>query len=159
MGMRVIATRRRATAPRPASVEVVYAPSRLPELLAASDVVVLAAPSTDATRDLIGSAEIRKMKRDAILINVARGRLVREEDLAVELSRGTIAGAALDVFEREPLDASSPLWDLPNVVITPHTSGFREDYWEAAVELFADNLRRFEAGIPLLNVVDKAAGY
>jgi D-2-hydroxyacid dehydrogenase (NADP+) len=159
MGMRVSATRRRVTAPRPASVEVVYPPSQLPELLAASDVVVLAAPSTDATRDLIGSTEIRWMKRDAILINVARGRLVREDDLAVELSRGTIAGAALDVFAQEPLDATSPLWDLPNVLITPHTSGFREDYWEAAVELFADNLTRFEAGGRLLNVVDKAAGY
>jgi len=159
MGMRVIATRRRPGAPRPASVEAVYPPSQLPELLAASDVVVLAAPNTEATQGLIGSPEIRQMKRDAILINVARGRLIREKDLAAELARGTIAGAALDVFDREPLDVASPLWDLPNVLITPHTSGFREDYWEAAVELFADNLRRFEAGEPLLNVVDKAAGY
>jgi phosphoglycerate dehydrogenase-like enzyme len=159
MGMRVAATRRRAAAPRPPSVDIVYEPSRLSELLATSDVVVLAAPHTDETRDLIGSREIRQMKRDAVLINVARGRLVREEDLAIEVSRGTIAGAALDVFEREPLAASSPLWDLPNVLITPHTSGFREDYWEAAVEIFADNLHRFEAGEPLLNVVDKTAGY
>jgi D-2-hydroxyacid dehydrogenase (NADP+) len=159
MGMRVSATRRRVTAPRPATVDAVYPPSQLPELLAGSDVVVVAAPSTDATRDLIGSAEIRRMKHDAILINVSRGRLVREDDLALELSRGTIAGAALDVFAQEPLDASSPLWDLPNVLITPHTSGFREDYWEAAVELFADNLTRFEAGGQLLNVVDKGAGY
>jgi phosphoglycerate dehydrogenase-like enzyme len=159
MGMRVAATRRRPGAPRPPSVDVVYPPAQLPELLAASDVVVLAAPHTGETRDLIGSGEIRQMKRNAVLINVARGRLVREADLALELSRGTIAGAALDVFEREPLDTSSPLWDLPNVLITPHTSGFREDYWEAAVELFADNLGRFEAGEPLLNVVDKSTGY
>jgi phosphoglycerate dehydrogenase-like enzyme len=159
MGMRVAATRRRVRAPRPSSVDIIYDPSQLPELLATSDVVVLAAPHTDETRDLIGSREIRQMKRDAILINVARGRLVREADLALELSRGTIGGAALDVFDREPLAAESPLWDLPNVLITPHTSGFREDYWEAAVEMFADNLRRFEAGEPLLNMVDKQAGY
>ena len=159
MGMRVSATRRRVDAPRTPSVEFVHAPSELPALLSSSDVVVVAAPHTGETRDLIGSREIRLMKRDAILINVARGRLVREADLALELSRGTIAGAALDVFDQEPLDAASPLWDLPNVLITPHTSGYREDYWEAAVDLFADNLQRFARGEPLLNVVDKSAGY
>ncbi len=159
MGMKVVATRRRVDAPRPASVETVLPPSRLPVLLASSDVVVVAAPHTGDTHGLISGREIRQMKRDAILVNVARGRLVQEADLAVELARGTIAGAALDVFDHEPLDAASPLWDLPNVLITPHTSGFREDYWEAAVDMFADNLGRYERGEPLINVVDKKAGY
>ena len=74
-------------------------------------------------------------------MNISRGKLVSEADLAEELARGTIAGAALDVFEHEPLDPASPLWDLPNVLITPHTSAFRADYWDAAVTLFSDNLR------------------
>jgi len=159
MGMRVSATRRSVNALRPDSVEIVYPPSQLSELLATSDVVVLAAPHTEETRELIGSRELRLMKPTAILINIARGRLIREADLVRELSRGTIAGAALDVFQHEPLGASSPLWDLPNALITPHTSGFREDYWEAAVDLFAENLVRFERGEPLRNVVDKTAGY
>ena len=159
MGMRVAATRRRVDAPRPPSVETVLPASELPALLSSSDVVVVAAPHTDATHNLIGSREIRHMKREAILVNVARGRLVQEAELAVELSRGTIAGAALDVFGHEPLEAASPLWDLPNVLITPHTSGYREDYWDAAADLFADNLHRYERGEPLLNVVDKTAGY
>ena len=159
LGMRVIAARRHVDRPRPSAVEAVYPPSDLPKLLAISDVVVLALPHTGETRELIGSREIRLMKRDAILVNIARGRLVRAEDLADELARGTIAGAALDVFEHEPLNEASPLWDLPNVLITPHTSGFREDYWEAAVELFAQNLGRYERGEPLLNLVDKSLGY
>lgn len=91
--------------------------------------------------------------------NVARGKLLREAEVADELAGGTIAGAALDVFEHEPLDPASPLWDLPNVVITPHTSAFRSDYWDATVSLFAANLDRFLRGEPLVNVVDKEAGY
>jgi len=159
LGMRVVATRRHADRPRFAGVEEVFPPSGLARLLGTSDVVVIAAPHTHDTRELIGSQEIRLMKREAILVNVARGRLVNEADLARELGLGTIAGAALDVFEHEPLAPSSPLWDLPNVVITPHTSGYREDYWKGAVELFSENLRRFERGDLLLNVVDKEAGY
>ncbi len=158
-GMRVIATRRHPEAPRPAGVDQVLPPSQLGDLLAASDVVVLAAPLTAETRWLIRSAELHQMKRDAFLVNIARGKLVTEEDLATELAAGTIAGAALDVFEHEPLDPASPLWDLPNVIITPHTSGFRADYWDAAVDLFAENLRHYEKGEPLINLVDKTAGY
>jgi phosphoglycerate dehydrogenase-like enzyme len=94
-----------------------------------------------------------------VLVNVSRGKLVDEDALARALATGAIAGAALDVFEHEPLDPSSPLWALPNVIITPHTSGFRADHWDAATDLFAQNLRRFDAGEPLLNLVDKVAGY
>jgi phosphoglycerate dehydrogenase-like enzyme len=159
LGMHVIATRRRIDAPRPAAVSAVFPPSELDRVLAEADVLVLAAPLTAGTTGLIGSAELRRMKPGAILVNIARGRLVREEELAAELRLGTIAGAALDVFEREPLDPASLLWALPNVVITPHTSAFRSDYWEAAVSLFAENLERYQAGRPLVNVVDKDAGY
>ena len=99
------------------------------------------------------------MRRDAILINVSRGKLVDESALATALASSLIGGAGLDVFEHEPLDPASPLWALPDVIITPHTSGFRADHWHAATSLFAENLRRFDAGEPLLNVVDKNAGY
>jgi phosphoglycerate dehydrogenase-like enzyme len=159
LGADVIAVRRTVTAPRPACVSAVYPPDGLDAVLGRADVLVLTAPLTGETRGLFGSEQIRRMKPDAILVNVARGKLVRENELAGELARGTIAGAALDVFEHEPLPASSPLWDLPNVVITPHTSAFRDDYWALAVDLFAANLRRFERGDSLTNLVDKAAGY
>jgi phosphoglycerate dehydrogenase-like enzyme len=102
---------------------------------------------------------IESMSRDSILVNVSRGQLVDEAALLEALRAGAIAGAALDVFVDEPLPAESPFWDLPNVLITPHTSGVRGDYWDAATDLFAENLRRFEAGKSLLNVVDKHAGY
>jgi phosphoglycerate dehydrogenase-like enzyme len=159
LGMDVIAVRRRVDEPRPACVSAVYPPSELVTLLGRSDVVVLTAPLTGDTRGLIGTAELQKMRPGAVLLNVARGKLIREGELAAELLRGTIAGAALDVFEHEPLSPASPLWDLPNVVITPHTSAFREDYWALAVDLFASNLGRFERGEALANLVDKHAGY
>lgn len=159
LGMEVVAVRRRIDQPRPACVSAVYLPTDLAAVLGRSDVVVLTAPLTGETRGLIGRPELRLMRPQAILINVARGKLVREDELADALARGTIAGAALDVFEHEPLAADSPLWDLPNLVITPHTSAFREDYWTLAVDLFAANLRRFERGEELANVVDKRAGY
>ena len=159
LGADVIAVRRTVSASRPACVSAVYPPDGLDAVLGRADVLVLTAPLTAETRGLVGSEQIRRMKPDAILVNVARGKLVREDELAGELARGTIAGAALDVFEHEPLPASSPLWDLPNVVITPHTSAFRDDYWSLAFDLFAANLRRFERGEPLANLVDKAAGY
>ncbi len=159
LGMRVIATRRDVKAERDPHVADVMAPQDLPRLLAEADVVVLAAPLTEDTRELIGAAELARMKPTAWLINVARGKLVRESDLAAALEAGALAGAGLDVFAHEPLAASSPLWGLPNVIITPHVAGFREDYWEAAIELFGENLRRYRAGWPLLNLVDKAAGY
>lgn len=158
-GMHVIAIRRHPDAPGPEGVERVFGPADLDKLLAASDYVVLSAPLTAETVGLIGARELRLMKRTAFLINIARGKLVREGELAEELAKGTIAGAGLDVFEHEPLDPDSPLWDLPNVIITPHTSGFFERYWEAVGDMFADNLRRFDRGEPLFNVVDKTLGY
>jgi len=159
LGMRVSAVRRHPEAPRPDWVESVHGADELAEVLPQADIVVLAAPLTAETRALIGSRELGLMKPTAILVNVARGKLVDETALVEELVAGTIAGAALDVFEHEPLDRSSRLWDLPNVLITPHTSGYREDYWDAVVDIFIDNARRFEAGQPLINVVDKERGY
>jgi len=159
VGAEVRAIRRRPELGPTPGVSWVGGTVDLPDLLSRADVVVITAPQTTLTRELIGAAELVLMKPDAVLVNVSRGKLVRERDLTEALGDGTIAGAALDVFEHEPLDPHSPLWRLPNVVITPHTSGFRPDYWKAATDLFSDNLRRFERGEPLLNVVDLDEGY
>jgi phosphoglycerate dehydrogenase-like enzyme len=99
------------------------------------------------------------MRREAVLVNVSRGKLVDEAALVEALAAGRIAGAALDVFEREPLPTDSPFWAMDNVIVTPHIAGFRPDHWDAVVDLFAENLRRYDAGQELLNVVDKRAGY
>ncbi len=134
-------------------------PDRLPDLLAGSDVIVLSAPLTPDTRDLIGWAAVSQMKRGAFLVNIGRGKLVVDEAIVAGVQSGQIGGAALDVFTHEPLDPTSPYWDLPNVIVTPHTSGAMQDYWTPLVALFAENLRRFERGERLLNQVDKQVGY
>jgi phosphoglycerate dehydrogenase-like enzyme len=157
-GLRISAIRRRV-GPAPEGVEEVLPPDRLHDLLARSDVAVLAAPLTGATHCLIGRGEVAAMKPGAWLINIGRGRLVDDTALVEALRTGHLGGAALDVFTHEPLDSASPYWDLPNVIVTPHISGALEDYWVPLVALFSENLRRFEAGQPLLNVVDKEAGY
>lgn len=159
----VDAVRRRPDLPRPPGVERVVSPEHLTDLLPSADVIVLAAPETPGTRHLIGLRELAAMRSGAVLVNVSRGALVDEDALTRALTRDpmdrSIAAAALDVFEREPLPADSPLWTLPNVLITPHVAGFRPDHWEAVTALFADNLRRFDNGQPLLNIVDKREGY
>jgi phosphoglycerate dehydrogenase-like enzyme len=159
LGATVTGIRRRVEGARPSAVASVAPPGRLQELLPSADVVVVSAPHTRETRHLIGPKEIAALSRQAILVNVSRGHLVDERALSEALAAGRLAGAALDVFQEEPLPPESPLWGLSNVLITPHTSGFRPDHWDAAVEMFAENLRRFDAGQPLLNVVDKVAGY
>ena len=158
-GFRVTAIRRRADRPVTSGVDRVWTPDRLLDLLSDSDVVVLAAPHTPETKQLIGRRELDGIKRGAFLVNVARGQLIDDQAVVDALTDGRLGGAALDVFTREPLDPASPYWDLPNVIITPHTSGAMPDYWTPLVALFSENLRRFEAGQPLLNVVDKVAGY
>ncbi len=158
-GMRVVGTRKRADLPLPEHVHAVMSPGQLPELLGQSDVVVLSAPLTPDTKQLIGRDAVDRMRRGALLVNVGRGKLIDDGEVIAALKDGRLGGAALDVFTKEPLDPESPYWDLPNVIVTPHTSGAMEDYWTPLVDLFAENLRRFEAGQPLLNVVDKQAGY
>jgi phosphoglycerate dehydrogenase-like enzyme len=150
---------RRNRSRSPDDVAEVASIDRLHEFLPTADVIVVAAPQTRDTRQLIGASELRLMSRDAILINVSRGPLIDEAALIEALRQQSIGGAALDVFVDEPLTPESPFWSLPNVLVTPHTSGLRPDYWDRALDLFADNLRRFELGEPLLNVVDKVAGY
>lgn len=158
LGATIAAVRRTVSAPAPRGVDV-HSVAELHDQLGASDAVIITAPQTRATWGMIGREELRAMRRDAILVNVSRGKLVDEAALADALADGTIGGAALDVFEHEPLDPASPLWSLPNVLITPHTSWIRSDHWDAVTALFTDNLRRFDAGEPLINRVDKQAGY
>jgi phosphoglycerate dehydrogenase-like enzyme len=158
-GMNVSAVRRRPGQPASEGVDEVVGPDGMLDLLARSDVVVLSAASTPETRNLFGERAFDAIKRGALLVNIGRGSLVDDRALVAALSDGRLGGAALDVFTREPLDAASPYWDLPNVIITPHVSGAMEDYWTPLVALFSENLRRFEAGQSLVNVVDKAAGY
>jgi phosphoglycerate dehydrogenase-like enzyme len=159
LGATVTGVRRRRDAPLPPGVRAASGPEELLGLLPYADVVVLAAPQTNQTRGLIGARELHAMKPDGILVNVSRGGLVDEDALGEALASGRLAGAALDVFRHEPLRPESPLWEAPNLLITPHTSGFRPDHWDAATDLFSENLRRFERGDELLNLVDKGLGY
>jgi phosphoglycerate dehydrogenase-like enzyme len=158
-GASVTGVRRRVAAGVPAGVERVVGPSDLHHELPQADVVVISAPQTSDTWHLIGAQELALMKNGAVLVNISRGKLVDEAALIAALDFGGLRGAALDVFEHEPLDPASPLWGRKDVLITPHVSGFFEDYWRDVVDLFSDNLRRYESGQPLLNVVDKRAGY
>jgi phosphoglycerate dehydrogenase-like enzyme len=157
-GMRVIAMRRRPDA-APDGVEEVLGPGDLDRLLAAADVIVIAAPLTLETTNLFGPAQFARMKRGAVLINVGRARIVDHAALIEALVSGHLGGAALDVFPQEPLPPDDPLWSAPNVILTPHTSGFRQGHWDEVIEVFADNLIRFRTGQPLRFRVDPALGY
>lgn len=137
----------------------VLGPDGLQALLAASDIVVLAAPLTPETEDMIDAAALAAMRPDAWLINVARGRLIDDRALLEVLADHRIGGAALDAFREEPLPPTSPFYDLPNVIVTPHTAWSSARVLDRSIELFADNLRHFAAGEPLRNVVDPGAGY
>jgi phosphoglycerate dehydrogenase-like enzyme len=152
-GMRVLAVDPRAS-DAPAGVTL-WAPERLDELLAKSDFVVIAAPHTPETFKLFRRDRIRKMKPSAFLINVGRGVIVDLADLTTAVQAGEIAGAGLDVFEIEPLPAGHPLWTLSNVIITPHCAAASPRIPERHLETLLNNLRRFVAGQPLRNVVDK----
>jgi phosphoglycerate dehydrogenase-like enzyme len=159
LGMRVIATRENPQKGRPDGVAEVYSSTEINTLLKQSDFVVLAAPTTSATTGLMNAERLAHMKPEAFLINVGRGPLVDEGALAVALRNQKIGGAALDVFEQEPLPADSPLWDLENLLLTPHTAGLTDKLWERHYTLIAENLRRYLAHQPLLALVDKTKGY
>jgi len=159
-GMRVVATRRSARkSQRARYVDRLFAREHLSDLLSESDYVVLTLPLTAETYRIIGEAELRRMKPTAYLINVARGNLVDEKALVRALEEHRIAGAGLDVFAMEPLSQDSPLWDFPDVIISPHIAGGMEDYVARATALFCENLRRYLDGRRLINVVDKKRGY
>jgi phosphoglycerate dehydrogenase-like enzyme len=140
-------------------VELVRGDDALGRLLKASDVLVLSVPETPGTRGMIGRAELERLRPGAVLVNVGRGRVVDEDALVEALRGGRLRGAALDVFAREPLPPESPLWDLPNVLVTPHVSGTSHRFWRRETDLVVENVRRHLAGEPLLNTVDKHAGY
>jgi phosphoglycerate dehydrogenase-like enzyme len=136
-----------------------FGSDRLDEVISQSDFVVLAAPLTDETRNLVDGRRLALMRPTAYIINVARGPLIEEAALIRALRERRIGGAALDVFDREPLPADSPLWDLDNLLITPHTAALTDRMWERHYVLIRENLRRYLAGEPLLGLVDKRAGY
>jgi phosphoglycerate dehydrogenase-like enzyme len=157
-GLRVRGVARTARSPDDV-FESIVGPDALQAELAMADHVVNVLPITPATRRMFGSAEFAAMKSSAVFVNIGRGATVDEAALIDALRDGVIAGAALDVFEVEPLPAESPLWRMPNVLVSPHRAGDHEG-WEAdVVALFVDNLRRFVAGERLRNVVDVELGY
>ena len=145
--------------PTSPEVDTVWGPDRFEDLLETSDVVSVCCPLTTETRDRFNADAFRRMRRTAYLVNVTRGEVMVEEDLAEALESGEIAGAALDVAPREPLPADSRLWGLPNVVMTPHTAGASQFRAARNLDRFVDNLARFRAGEPLEGVIDKALGY
>ena len=139
--------------------DAVFGPAQIDEVFRGADYIVLAAPVTTATKAIANADRLALMKPDACLINVGRGPLVDEPALAAALREKKIGGAALDVFPKEPLPAESLLWDVPNLLITPHTAALTDKLWERHYALFSENLRRYLAGEPLLAVVDKRKGY
>jgi phosphoglycerate dehydrogenase-like enzyme len=136
-----------------------YGPEQCETLLHESDFITVTLPLTTQTRGFIGRKEIAAMRPNAYIVNVGRGEVIDQEALIEALRTNRIAGAGLDVFEREPLEAESALWDLENVILTPHVSGGFKNYNGVCCELFAANLRRFSTGQPLYNLVDRSMGY
>jgi phosphoglycerate dehydrogenase-like enzyme len=159
-GARCVGVRRRPELGVPAGFERVVGPDAVDGELPGADVVVIAAPLTGETRGVLDARRLALLRPRAIVANVARGSLIDEAALADALAAGRLRGAALDVFEREPLDAASPLWALPNVLITPHVSAVSPArFWERGVALVVENWERYLRGEPLRNLVDKRAGY
>jgi phosphoglycerate dehydrogenase-like enzyme len=137
----------------------IYPSEAIRSVLAESDYLVVTLPLTSRTHHLLNETLLREMKPNAFLINVGRGSVIKEADLVKALRKGWLAGAGLDVFEQEPLPADSPLWSMDNVIISPHVSGFTPHYNERAVDLFAQNIRRYLSGERLLNQVDRQREY
>jgi phosphoglycerate dehydrogenase-like enzyme len=161
LGMRVLSVRASIAEQQPGfeAVERFYPPEELNDVLAESDYVIVAAPRTPRTEGMIGREQFSAMKPSAVIINISRGALIDEGALVEALQDGTIGGAALDVFAQEPLPETSPLWAMPNVLITPHVSGSNPHYDRRVTDLFVDNLGRYLNGEPLRNRVDSERGY
>ena len=158
LGMRVVAVKR-TLIDKPACVDELGTPDLLPRLLAESDFVVLLLASVPSTFNMIGETELRLMKKSAYLINLTGGRAIAEKLLVRALKENWIAGAALDAFAQQPLPPDSELWNLPNVIVTPRIAGITSKKWPDLLPIFEDNLRRFSAGQPLRNLVNKDLGY
>jgi phosphoglycerate dehydrogenase-like enzyme len=158
-GMRIIAIRRHTDAPADPLLARAYATTELPDLMSASDYVVITTPLTEQTRGLVGERELAVLKSDAVLINIGRGPVVNEPALVAALTEQRIRGAALDVFNAEPLPPDHPLWRLENVLLSPHSADHTDDAHDRSMEVYLTNLRRFLAGQPLENVVDKGQQY
>jgi phosphoglycerate dehydrogenase-like enzyme len=157
-GMRVWGLARTARTPPP-GVEKVLPAKRAEALVREADVLVLALPLTPQTQGIVGERLLHRMKPTSILVNIGRGALVQEPALVRALRDGWIGGAALDVFAHEPLSPESPLWTMPNVVMTPHVAGTHPDYMARSADIFLENLKRYHRGLPLHNEVDLHAGY
>ncbi len=158
-GMRVVAVDVQPLA-KPETVEVLWGLEHLHELLRISDYVVVTVPYTPQTDGMIGAAEIAQMKPGALLVGISRGRIIDEAALLVALKSGHLRGAALDVFAQEPLPPESELWDMPNVLITPHIAGGTQFEAQYILDIFCENLERFLRGdFPLRNQVDKQRGF
>jgi len=158
-GMRVIALRRRPAYGVIGHVERVYGKDQLDEFLGQCHVIVVAAPLTPETHGLLGAAEFAQMPKGAIVVNVGRARIVDTDALIDALESGHLGGASLDVYPQEPLPADHPLWKTPNVILTPHTSGFRQGHWDEVVELYAENIQRWLKGEPLKYRIEPELGY
>jgi phosphoglycerate dehydrogenase-like enzyme len=157
-GMQVIGLKRNVDYPT-TNAHRLLPPENLDALLERSDFVVCALPLTPQTTHYFTLKELKKMKDTAYLINISRGKTIEEEDLIEALQSGIIKGAGLDVFEEEPLPADSPLWDMDNVIITPHYAGSTPEYFNRAISIFCENVQRYLQGESLLNRVDKKRGY
>jgi glyoxylate/hydroxypyruvate reductase len=157
--MRVVGNRRYVTDQPVPHVDALYGPDALHTLLSEADFLLLATPHTPETENLIGAAQFAHMKRGAVLINLARGAVVEQAALVAALQSGQLRGAALDVFEVEPLPPGDPLWTLPNVIISPHSASTADSENAKIVALFCDNLHRYLNGQPLLNQLDTVKLY
>lgn len=158
-GMTVLGLRRHSGADKPDGVDEIFGPEQLEATLARADVIVLALPLTRSTKHFLDRERVSLIKPGALVVNVGRGELINEPALIEALQHGRIGGAGLDVTSEEPLPKSSPLWTDPRVLLTPHVAGTDPAHMERATELFEKNLELFLAGQPLINVVDKKAGY
>ena len=158
-GMRVIALRRRPAYGTIGHVERVYGKEELDLFLGQCHVLVICAPLTPETHSLLGATQFAQLPKGAVVVNVGRAKIIDTEALIDALQSRHLGGASLDVFPQEPLPPDHPLWKTPNVILTPHTSGFRQGHWDEVIDLFGDNLDRFLKGEPLKFRIEPELGY